>query len=47
MIELSNKPERASSLMETVELSDFFRHCPLSKKDKKEIRKHPQTAAGA
>ena len=42
MMKLSHKPEWASRLMETVELSDFFRHCPLSKKDKKEIRKHPK-----
>ena len=46
MMELSHKPEWASRLMETVELSDFFRHCPLSKKDKKEIRKRPKWQGG-
>ena len=46
MMELSHKPEWASRLMETVELSDFFRHCPLSEKDKKEIRKHPKRWRG-
>ena len=42
MMELSHKPEWASRLMETVELSDFFHYCSLSEKDKKEIRKHPK-----
>ena len=28
--------------METVELGDFFHHCPLSERDKKEIRKWPK-----
>ena len=46
MMELSHKPEWASRLMETVELSDFFRHCPLSEKDKKEIRKCPKWQRG-
>ena len=46
MIELSHKPKWASHLMETVELSDFFRHCPLSEKDKKEIRKCPKRWRG-
>ena len=41
-MELSHKPKWANRLMETVELSDFFRHCPLSEKDKKEIRKRPK-----
>ena len=41
-MELSHKPEWASHLMETVELGDFFHHCPLSEKDKKEIRKCPK-----
>ena len=41
-MELSHKPEWASHLMETVELGDFLRHCPLSEKDKKEIRKWPK-----
>ena len=45
-MELSHKPEWASHLMETVELSDFFRHCPLSEKDKKEIRKRPKQRRG-
>ena len=45
-MELSHKPEWASRLMEKVELSDFFRHCPLSEKDKKEIRKHPKQRRG-
>ena len=46
MMELSHKPEWASRLMEMVELSDFFYQCPLSKKDKKEIRKHPKWRRG-
>ena len=41
-MQLSHKPKWASRLMEKVELSDFFRHCPLSEKDKKEIRKCPK-----
>ena len=41
-MELSHKPKWASRLMETVELGDFFCHCPLSEKDKKEIRKQPK-----
>ena len=41
-MELSHKPEWASRLMETVKLGDFFLHCPLSEKDKKEIRKRPK-----
>ena len=45
-MELSHKPKWASRLMETVELSDFFHHCPLSEKDKKEIRKHPKRRQG-
>ena len=46
MMELSHKPKWASRLMETVELSEFFRHCPLSEKDKKEIRKCPKRRRG-
>ena len=46
MMELSHKPEWASRLMETLELSDFFHHCPLSKKDKKEIIKCPKQQWG-
>ena len=46
MMELSHKPEWASCLMETVVLSDFFCHCPLSEKDKKEIRKCPKRRRG-
>ena len=38
-MESLHKPKWASHLMETVELDDLFHHCPLSKKDKKEIRK--------
>ena len=45
-MELSHKPEWDSCLMETVELGDFFRHCPLSEKDKKEIRKWPKRQRG-
>ena len=45
-MELSHKPEWASHLMETVELGDFFRHCPLSERDKKEIRKRPKCRRG-
>ena len=45
-MELSHKPKWASCLMETVELGDFFRHCPLSERDKKEIRKRPKHRRG-
>ena len=45
-MELSHKPEWASHLMETVELDDFFHHCPLSEKDKEEIRKQPKWRRG-
>ena len=38
-MEGSHKPEWASRLMETVQLTDFFCHCPLSERDKKEIEK--------
>ena len=40
------KPEWASHLMETVELNDLFRQCPLSEKDKKEIRKQNRHRRG-
>ena len=46
MMELSHKPEWASCLMETVELSDFFRHCPLSQKDKKKLESAPHGGGG-
>ena len=45
-MELSHKPEWASHLMDTVELGDFFHHCPLSEKDNKEIRKWPKRRQG-
>ena len=45
-MELSHKPEWASRLMETVELGDFFRHCPLSEKTKKKLENGPNGDGG-
>ena len=39
-MELTHKPEWASRLMETVEMDELTRYCPLTKKDKNKIRKH-------
>ena len=38
-MELPHKPEWASHLMETVKIDNLMRHCPLTEKDKKIIRK--------